>query len=224
MAQRNYLIEGVSGTGKSSVYDELMRRGYKAVSTDRAWRPRPASAWDERKALRELDSPLPEVLFVCGGGGERFLSHFTKVFELRVDDETLRRRLAERTNNDFGKDPEELALVLRLNSSGERLAGAIDVDATRPLEQVVDEVLRLAGCDTVGGSWRPAWSRSGVVATLERYLDERGVDRTRLDPRVFDVEELQRYYEAVNGGSADGVGYAMLDEVAFLRDTLVEEG
>src|SRR3954464_11624376 len=37
MAERNYLVEGLSGTGKSSVYKELIRRGYKAISTDRAW-------------------------------------------------------------------------------------------------------------------------------------------------------------------------------------------
>jgi serine kinase of HPr protein (carbohydrate metabolism regulator) len=37
MAKRNYLVEGLSGAGKSSVYEELIRRGYKAISTDRAW-------------------------------------------------------------------------------------------------------------------------------------------------------------------------------------------
>ena len=36
VARRNYQCEG-SGAGKSSVYEELIRRGYKAISTDRAW-------------------------------------------------------------------------------------------------------------------------------------------------------------------------------------------
>jgi hypothetical protein len=35
MGIRNYLIEGVSGTGKSSVGKELQRRGYHAVNGDR---------------------------------------------------------------------------------------------------------------------------------------------------------------------------------------------
>ena len=37
----NYLVEGISGTGKSSVYDELTGRGYSALSTDRSgkWAP-----------------------------------------------------------------------------------------------------------------------------------------------------------------------------------------
>ena len=38
MAKRNYLVEGLSGAGKSSVYEELIRRGYKAISTDRVWK------------------------------------------------------------------------------------------------------------------------------------------------------------------------------------------
>src|SRR4030095_12088532 len=37
MAKRNYLVEGLSGAGKSSVYEELVRRGYTAITTDRAW-------------------------------------------------------------------------------------------------------------------------------------------------------------------------------------------
>jgi broad-specificity NMP kinase len=31
----NYLIEGVSGTGKSSVCNELRRRGYHSIKGDR---------------------------------------------------------------------------------------------------------------------------------------------------------------------------------------------
>jgi serine kinase of HPr protein (carbohydrate metabolism regulator) len=66
MAKRNYLVEGLSGAGKSSVYDELIRRGYMAVSTDRAWKSRadPDSMWDDEKAVSELESPEPDVLFV----------------------------------------------------------------------------------------------------------------------------------------------------------------
>ena len=35
MGKRNYLIEGVSGTGKTSVCHELRRRGYAALNCDR---------------------------------------------------------------------------------------------------------------------------------------------------------------------------------------------
>jgi hypothetical protein len=322
MAKRNYLVEGLSGAGKSSVYEELIRRGYKAISTDRAWKyradpdtplpgepnPYQNSLWDQQKALSELESPEPEVLFVCGSSGnrDRFLPYFTKIFNLRIDDDTMRRRLRERTNNDYGKQPEEAELMLRLNRSNEKPAGAIDVDATRPLDQVVDELLRLANCRTlmcdsrltpwsrrasaIGQSFvisepalptlqaaatrkriprgtsdefcdaldretitRIEYSWSGyVLATLLPYLDEQGIDLlhsdydevastlsqareasvfvltsdhrerylTRLDPSAFDGAVLRRYYEKFNETAAEGVGYAMLDGIAFFRDTL----
>src|SRR6476659_7373746 len=115
MAERNYLVEGLSGAGKSSVYEELIRRGYKAISTDRAWKRLAGaetglpggpihddiSMWDERKAVSELESPEPDVLFVCGSSRnrDRFLGYFTKIFNLRIDDDTMRRRLQQRTDD-----------------------------------------------------------------------------------------------------------------------------
>jgi hypothetical protein len=161
MAQRNFLVEGLSGAGKSSVYDELIRRGYNAVSTDRTWSfsadpdtglpggPNRYDTWmwDEGMALRALRSPVPDVLFVCGSSRnrDRFLSHFARVFNLRIDDETMRRRLEARTDDDWPLGQEGVELMLALNRKGERPPGAIDIDATRPLEEVVDELLRLAG-------------------------------------------------------------------------------
>jgi hypothetical protein len=314
MAKRNYLVEGLSGAGKSSVYEELIGRGYKAVSTDRAWKRRADpdtglpdrsaryinSMWDQQKAVSELESPEPEVLFVCGSSRNRdsFLPYFTKIFNLRIDDDTMRRRLQERTNNNFGKQPEEAELMLRLNRSDERPAGAIDIDATQPLDQVVDELLRLANCQTAtSDSTLTPWSKRGsaigqsfvisesalptvqaagtpdelrdvlgretttrveyawsghVLATLLPYLDEHGIDLmhsdhdgaasaisqtregsvfvltsdhreryvARLDPSAFDGAVLRRYYEELNETAADGVDYAMLDGIAFFRDTL----
>jgi hypothetical protein len=166
------LVDGLSGAGKSSVYEELIRRGYPAISTDRAWgydadpdTGLPGGPdtfdtwmWDRQKAVSELESPDPDVLFVCGSSRNRddFLPYFTKVFNLRIDDDTMRRRLQERVVNDVGKlppsnermwtpmEPEEVERMLELNRSDEKPAGAIDLDATQPLNEVVDELLRLA--------------------------------------------------------------------------------
>jgi gluconate kinase len=160
VAKRNYLVEGLSGAGKSSVYEELTRRGSKAISTDRAWayHADPETGlpggpirhdnflWDLQKAVSDLESPEPELLFVCGSSRnrDRFLPYFTKIFNLRIDDDTMRRRLQERTEDDWPLGQEGVELMLRLNLSDEKPAGAIDVDATQPLNQVVDELLRLS--------------------------------------------------------------------------------
>jgi hypothetical protein len=170
MARRNYLVEGLSGAGKSSVYEELIRRGYKAISTDRAWSfsadpdtglpggpiGHDTWMWDQQKAVSELERPEPDVLFVCGSSRNRdtFLPYFTKIFNLRIDDDTMRRRLQERTEDDWSLGQEGVELMLALNRSDEGPAGAIDVDATQPLNQVVDELLRLAMVPPVGGDAR----------------------------------------------------------------------
>ena len=160
MAKRNYLVEGLSGAGKSAVYEELIRRGYNAISTDRAWAyhadpdtglpggpiRHDTLRWNERRALNELESREPEVLFVCGSSRDRdrFVPYFTKIFNLRIDDDTMRRRLQARTADDWPLGQEGVALMLELNRGDEGPAGAIDLDATKPLDQVVDELLRLA--------------------------------------------------------------------------------
>jgi hypothetical protein len=152
MARRNYLVDGLSGTGKSSVYEELIRRGYHAISSDRAWAyfagpvRHETFMWDEETAFAELERSEPEMLFVCGSSRnrDRFLGSFTKVFNLTIDDDTMRRRLEKRTDDDWPIGEAGVELMLGLNRSGERPPGAIDVDATRPLHEVVDELLRLA--------------------------------------------------------------------------------
>ncbi len=160
MAMRNYLVEGLSGTGKSSVHEELIRRGHHAISTDRVWAHHvdPATGrpggpvhhdnwmWDRQRAVNELERSEPDVLFVCGSSRNRddFLYYFAKVFNLRIDDATMRRRLEARTADDWELGPDAVELMLELNRRDEGPAGAIDVDATQPLHQVVDELLRLA--------------------------------------------------------------------------------
>jgi len=160
MALRNYLVEGLSGTGKSSVYDELIRRGHHAVSTDRVWAHHvdpdtglPGGPihhdnwmWDRRLAMSELERSEPDVLFVCGSSRNRdeFLPYFTKVFNLRIDDETMRQRLGARTADDWEVGPDAVELMLELNQTDTGPAGAIEIDATQPLDVVVDELLRQA--------------------------------------------------------------------------------
>ena len=102
--------------------------------------------WDQERAVSELERLEPEVLFVCGSSRNRdqFLPYFTKVFNLRIDDDTMRRRLEARTDDDWPLGQEAVELMLELNQRGDRPAGAIDIDATKPLDQVVDELLRLA--------------------------------------------------------------------------------
>ena len=61
-------------------------------------------------------------------------------------------------------------------------------------------------------------AREGSVFVLTSDHRERYV--ARLDPSQFDGAVLRRYYEEFNETAAEGVDYAMLDGIAFVRDTL----
>lgn len=128
MGRRNYLIEGVSGTGKTSVAEELQRRGYHVIHGDRELKyrgdpttgepltePAHASAWDkavwqQEHLLWDVDKVTAltadhrhAITFFCGGSRNlpQFIDRFDGVFVLEVADlDTLYRRIDERVARD----------------------------------------------------------------------------------------------------------------------------
>jgi len=160
MGLRNFLVEGVSCTGKTTVATELERRGHHVVHGDRVLayqgdpvtgEPRPGArhehhVWDVDQ-VRELvaDHAAPATFF-CGGSRNvgRFVDLFDEVFVLEVDRATLAARLDERPADEFGAHPEERELVLRLHRTQEDVPDGTPVDATRAVTEVVDDILRRA--------------------------------------------------------------------------------
>jgi gluconate kinase len=157
MGKRNYLIEGVSGTGKSSVCQELRRRGYVAINGDRelAYQGDPMTGektegfshehhiWDGEKVRRLAANQDDEATFFCGGSRnfKQFIDLFDEIFILDVDAETLNERLDSRPD-DWGKRKSERELILRLHATKEDVpSSGIVLDATQPLVSVVDEIL-----------------------------------------------------------------------------------
>jgi broad-specificity NMP kinase len=155
---RNYLIEGVSGAGKTSVCHELRRRGYRAVNgdTDLAYQGDPITGeptagaehahhiWDVDRVRELVADRSDAVTFFCGGSRNwaRFIDLFDDVFVLEIDLATLRPRLAGRGDDEFGGTPEQRRMVERLLRSREDLPPhATGIDATRPLSEVVDAIL-----------------------------------------------------------------------------------
>jgi hypothetical protein len=160
MGARNYLIEGVSGTGKTSVCDELQRRGYHAIHGDRelAYQGDPETGdpkdgfghehhiWDVEKVEALVANQDEEVTFFCGGSRNfaKFIDLFDRVFLLEVDLDRLNRRLDERPDSEWGGGvSEERELVVRLHQTEEDVPeNGISIDATAPIAHVVDEILR----------------------------------------------------------------------------------
>ncbi len=166
MGMRNYLIEGVSSTGKTSVCNELQRRGYHAIHGDRelAYQGDPETGspteglthehhiWDIDKVRALIASQDEAVTFFCGGSRNfsKFIDLFDGVFVLELDLETLNNRLNERPEDEWGGKHEERELIRQLHQTKEDIPShGIIIDATAPLTRVVDEIIRQSDIKTV---------------------------------------------------------------------------
>jgi thymidylate kinase len=105
------------------------------------------------KARREDVKKLAEeaknkFVFLCGvtnNDAAELWDLFDYVFALTLDEEVLRHRIMNRTGGGFGKNPHEFSEVLRwqrtANEDYEKL-GATLIDATKPINQVVESILK----------------------------------------------------------------------------------
>jgi hypothetical protein len=158
MGFRNYLVEGVSGTGKSSVCRELRRRGYHAIDGDRdlAYQGDPETGeptdgcthehhiWPVERVRALVANHDALVTFFCGGSRNfsKFVDLFDGVFVLEVDLETLHRRLDKRPGDEWGGRQAERELVARLHRTKEDIPrNGVAIDATAPVARVVDEIV-----------------------------------------------------------------------------------
>ena len=100
--------------------------------------------WDIGKVKSVIADHRNAISFFCGGSRNfpRFIDLLDGVFVLDVDLDTLKRRLARRPEDEFGGRPVERELVVRLHATKEDIPkGDVVIDATAPLERVVDEIL-----------------------------------------------------------------------------------
>jgi adenylate kinase family enzyme len=141
MGRRNYLIDGVSGAGKTAVCTELQRRGYQAIDGDRAlaYQGDPDTGqptdglthehsatfisehhiWDVEKVNTLVANQEEAVTFFCGGSRNfaKFIALFDGVLVLAVDLDTSLRRIEERVAldpTDWGGTPEEREITVRM--------------------------------------------------------------------------------------------------------------
>ncbi len=145
------LLTGMSGTGKSSIVRELVARGYKAVDTDDGWcetQPDGRQMWREDAIQALLTTEDADVLFVagCEENQAKFHAQFDHIVLLSAPLQTLVERLGTRTDNAYGKAPEELRRFLDDINTVEPLLRSVaihEVQTTVPLDEVVSTVLRL---------------------------------------------------------------------------------
>ena len=164
MGIKNYVIDGVSCAGKTTVCDELQRRGYHAIHGDREladWgdlktgEPVDGSAdqqrtwmWNVAKVSALVADQKHAATFFCGGSrnSDRFIDWLDGVFVLEIDLDTLNQRLAARPEDEWGGSASEGESFARLqHATKEGLpTNAIIIDATAPLSSIVDTILENA--------------------------------------------------------------------------------
>lgn len=163
---KRVLLTGISGVGKSTVVETLAALGHKAIDADSSewseWvtvdspsdqygtpvEPERDWVWREDRIQTLLSTEDADLLFLsgCAANMVKFLAQFDHTILLSAPADVIVKRLATRTNNDYGKHPEEVARILSQKETIEpllRSAAGQEIDTGAPLDEVVETVLRL---------------------------------------------------------------------------------
>lgn len=166
-----FLVTGVPGAGKSTVNAELKARGYESYDGDE---DKLAEWFDDkgqvvkvekkdidlnflnthykglaRKLIKDLvEKAGDKIVFICNDpeNEEELVDLFDKVFALLIDEDTMRYRLATRTNNNWGKRPLEIEYSLDFKKKWLPLVekyGYVAIDSTQTTEAIVDHILEI---------------------------------------------------------------------------------
>ena len=161
---KRVLITGMSGTGKSTVIQELIARGYKGYDLDAPewseWVDVDAAdvltrakgkdwVWREDRVPTLLSEPGDGKLFIsgCAENMGQFFPLIDVVVLLSAPVATLMERLAARPLGGYGHSADDRRKIADLVSTIEpslRKSADGEIDTRRPVHATVDEILRLA--------------------------------------------------------------------------------
>ncbi|SFF72680.1 shikimate kinase [Actinoplanes philippinensis] len=139
------LVTGMSGAGKSTVLDELRRRGHLTVDTDLGGWVLPDGAWDEPRMAALLAEHDDLIVSGTVANQGRFYDRFHHVVLLSAPLPVLLERVASRANP-YGRTPEQRAEITGYVRTVEpllRRGATVELDGRRPVPDLADTVERL---------------------------------------------------------------------------------
>jgi GTPase SAR1 family protein len=143
------LLTGMSGTGKSTLVEELRRRGYAAYDADDDGfsEPRADGRWGWRaEAVASLLAQIPDgdLVFFAGCSEEQIEMPFDYRVVLTVPEDEIVMRLGTRASNAYGRKPAERRQVLEDLANVEpllRRSADLVLRTTAPVPEVADRLL-----------------------------------------------------------------------------------
>lgn len=137
------LLTGMSGAGKTTVLDELRRRGHLTVDTDYDGWTLPKGTWDERRMDQFLARHLEVIVSGTVENQGRFYDRFDHVVLLSAPLHVLIARVSRRTNNPYGKTPEQQAEMAHYIQTVEpllRRGATLELDGQQPVSELADAI------------------------------------------------------------------------------------
>jgi thymidylate kinase len=152
LKQRGYTAYDTDNDSIAFFYNNATSKAIKkhVPAEDRTpeWRTQHTWKADRETVEKLIADSQAESLFLCGvtaNDVSELWDLFSQVFALNVGDEqALRRRIVDRDEDGYGRNAHELDALLqwqRTAAAQYKELGAILVDASQPLDKVVDAIL-----------------------------------------------------------------------------------
>lgn len=172
-------VTGCPGSGKSTLYKTLKALGYTAyggaeddlaafydnqtrqkidrwvTARERTPEWRSQHTWKiDRKTVERLKREAKnKPLYLCAltKNEPEILDLFDKIIVLELDEATMRKRLAKRTDNDIGRAEGEIEAILdQIKVKEEQYLhqeNVVKLDARRPVKAVVDDIIAISAVE-----------------------------------------------------------------------------
>ncbi|WP_313813394.1 AAA family ATPase [Glutamicibacter sp.] len=140
------LLTGMSGTGKSTVLNELNTRGHQTLDTDYGAWTLPNGLWDEPRMTELLAKNQQLIISGTVENQGQFYDRFDHIILLSAPLRVLLQRVSERTNNHYGKTSEQQSQIAAHKQSIEpilRRGATLELDSRRTITELANAIEKL---------------------------------------------------------------------------------